>query len=593
MAYEQLATFAILAATFVLFVWGPWRYDIVALIALLTAVVAGVVPFGEAFLGFGHPAVVTVAAVLVISRALSNSGAIDYVTHYVRLVAKSPSAHVGALASLAAVLSTVMNNIAALALLIPAAVESAAKTKHSPAILLMPMSFGSILGGLVTLIGTPPNIIIASYREGVVGAPFRMFDFAPVGGAVAIVGVACVTLLLWHLIPAKRRKRVSPADLFQIEDYVTEAKVTEKSVAVGKSVRELDGLMERFDAVIVGAIRGDRRILGADRRERIQAGDVLIIEAAPKEIDKFVSTLGVTLAGTKDSKAKLLRSEDVGVIEAVVTPRSRIEGRTASAVRLRRRYGVNLLAVSRQGTPYRGRLKAFRFRVGDVLLLQGDAEMLPDVVSQLGCLPLAERRLQVGKGGQAGLTVSVFAAAILAATFGLLSVPVALAIAAVAMVLLNVVPVRELYDGIDWPVIVLLGAMIPVAGALESTGATGVIASGILGFASGLGPIFVLALVMVVTMTLSDVMNNAATAVIMAPISVGIAGQLGVNADPFLMAVAVGASCAFLTPIGHQNNALIMGPGGYAFGDYWRMGLPLEIVILVVAVPMIAWVWPL
>jgi di/tricarboxylate transporter len=593
MAYEQLATFAILAATFVLFVWGPWRYDIVALIALLTAVVAGVVPFGEAFLGFGHPAVVTVAAVLVISRALSNSGAIDYVTHYVRLVAKSPSAHVGALASLAAVLSTVMNNIAALALLIPAAVESAAKTKHSPAILLMPMSFGSILGGLVTLIGTPPNIIIASYREGVVGAPFRMFVFAPVGGAVAIVGVACVTLLLWHLIPAKRRKRVSPADLFQIEDYVTEAKVPEKSVAVGKSVRELDGLMERFDAVIVGAIRGDRRILGADRRERIQAGDVLIIEAAPKEIDKFVSTLGVTLAGTKDSKAKLLRSEDVGVIEAVVTPRSRIEGRTASAVRLRRRYGVNLLAVSRQGTPYRGRLKAFRFRVGDVLLLQGDAEMLPDVVSQLGCLPLAERRLQVGKGGQAGLTVSVFAAAILAATFGLLSVPVALAIAAVAMVLLNVVPVRELYDGIDWPVIVLLGAMIPVAGALESTGATGVIASGILGFASGLGPIFVLALVMVVTMTLSDVMNNAATAVIMAPISVGIAGQLGVNADPFLMAVAVGASCAFLTPIGHQNNALIMGPGGYAFGDYWRMGLPLEIVILAVAVPMIAWVWPL
>jgi di/tricarboxylate transporter len=593
MAYDQLATFAILAATFVLFVWGPWRYDVVALIALLTAVVAGVVPVGEAFLGFGHPAVVTVAAVLVISRALSNSGAIEYVTHHVRLIAKSPSAHVGALASLAAVLSTIMNNVAALALLIPAAVESAAKTKHSPALLLMPMSFASILGGLVTLIGTPPNIIIAHYREGVVGAPFRMFDFAPVGGAVAVVGVACVTLLLWHLIPAKRRKRVSPEDLFQIEDYVTEAKVPEKSAAVGKSVRELDEMTEKVDAVIVGLIRGDRRILGADRRERIQAGDVLIIEAAPKEIDKFVSALGLTLAGTKESKAKLLRSEDVGVAEAVVAPRSRIEGRTVGAVRLRGRYGVNLLAVSRQGTPYRGRLKAFRFRVGDVLMLQGDTEMLPDVISRLGCLPLAERRLQVGKVGQAGLTVSVFAAAILAATFGLLSVPVALAIAAVAMVLLNVVPARELYDGIDWPVIVLLGAMIPVAGALESTGATDFVAGGILGITAGLAPIAVLALVMIVTMTLSDVMNNAATAVIMAPISVGIAGQLGVNADPFLMAVAVGASSAFLTPIGHQNNALIMGPGGYEFGDYWRMGLPLEVVIVVVAVPMIMWVWPL
>ncbi len=592
MIYEQLAIFAILAATFVLFLWGPWRYDIVALTALLGAVVAGVVPFGDAFLGFGHPAVVTVAAVLVIGRALSNSGAIDYVTQHVRLVAKSPSAHVGALTSLAAALSTIMNNIAALALLIPAAVESAAKTKHSPAMLLMPMSFGSILGGLVTLIGTPPNIIVANYRNEVVGAPFGMFDFSPVGAAVALVGVTCVVLVGWHLIPAKRRKRVSAAELFQIEDYVTEATVPEDSPSVGKSVRELDEMTAKVDALIVGVIRGDRRILGTARRERIQARDVLIFEAAPKEIDQFVSTLGLNLIGTKESKTGLLRSDDVAVAEAVVTPRSRIEGRTVASIRLRRSFGVNLLAVSRQGQPFRGRLRAFQFRAGDVLLLQGDAEMLPEVISRLGCLPLAERRLLVGKGGQAGLSVSVFAAAIAAATLGLLSVPVALAIAALAMVLLNIVPVRELYDGIDWPVIVLLGAMIPVAGALQTTGATGVIAEATLELASGYSPVVVLTLLMIVTMTLSDVMNNAATAVVMAPISVGIASQLGLNPDPFLMAVAVGASCAFLTPIGHQNNTLIMGPGGYEFGDYWRMGLPLEIVILLVAVPMITWVWP-
>jgi di/tricarboxylate transporter len=593
MAVEQLTVFAILIGAVLLFLWGPWRYDIVALIALLAAVVAGVVPFADAFSGFGHPATVTVAAVLVLSRALSNSGAIDFVTRYVRRAAKNPTAHVGILSSFAAVLSTMMNNVAAAALMIPVAVESAVKAKRSPATVLMPLSFGSILGGLVTLIGTPPNIIVATYRGDVLGTPFGMFDFSPVGGAVALIGVAFVVLLGWHLIPKKRRQRLSSEDLFEIEDYVTEAKVPKGSAAVEKSVRELDEMTAEIDALIVGVIRGERRILGTARRERVRAGDVLIIESAPQEIDKFVKALGLTLVGIKGAKTKLLSSDEVAVAEAVVTARSRMEGRISADLRLRSRYGVNLLAVSRQGQPFRGRLRAFRFRAGDVLLLQGDADALPEVISTLGCLPLAERKLKVGQGHRAGLSVAIFAAAIACATAGLLSVQIALTVAAVAMVLLNIVPAREIYDSVDWPVIVLLGAMIPVAGALEATGATQAIAGAILNAAAGAPAIVVLVVVMVVTMTLSDVMNNAATTVVMAPIAVGIAYELGASPDSFLMAVAVGASCAFLTPVGHQNNTLIMGPGGYEFGDYWRMGLPLELIIVLIATPMIAWVWPL
>jgi di/tricarboxylate transporter len=492
----------------------------------------------------------------------------------------------------------------------PVAIETARKAGRSPATVLMPLSFGSILGGLVTLIGTPPNIIVAAYRGTIGEEPFAMFDFAPVGLPIAVAGVAYVALVGWRLIPASRRAAQPPEAMFDIEDYVGEARVTEDSMAVGKAVFELDGVTHESDALIVGLIRGERRIL-AVRRKRIQAGDLLLIEAAPEALGKVSAALGLALVAdpadetTDDSAAGdaaarkveprsiSLRSDDVAVSEAVVGPRSRVAGRTAETIHFRRRYGVNLLVVSRARRPYRDRLSAFRFEVGDVLLLQGDAERLPGIVSTLGCLPLAERRLHVGRPRQAGMATGIFAAAILTADSGLVSFPVALALAAAAMVVANIVPARELYDDIDWPVVVVLGTLIPVGGALESTGATGLIPGAILSIAGDASAVVVLTLLMVVTMTLSDVMNNAATAVVAAPVGVAIAAQLGVSPDPFLMAVAVGASCAFLAPIGHQNSTLIMGPGGYRFGGYWRVGLPLEIIIVAMGVPLILWAWPL
>jgi len=597
MSFDQVFLLALLVAVLALFVWGRLRYDIVAFVALLAATLAGTVPFGAMFSGFGHPATVTVALVLIVSRGLQNSGAIQSI---VRLVPSggSVSGQVGALAGVGGVLSAMMNNVGALALLMPAALQAAAKTARSPALLLMPLSFGSILGGLITLIGTPPNIIVAAIRRDMSGESFTMFDFTPVGGAVAAAGIAFVALVGWRLVPESRRAKMSARELFEIEAYLSEAVVGEKSPLIGRSLDEADDLAAEQDAVLLALIRGDRRIDHGHSRETILAGDVVVLETGPDALSAVHHALKLHPADIVKKRQKevalpVTESGDIALTEAVVLPRSDIAGRTPEALRLRRRYGVNLLAVSRQGQPFRGRLRDFRFRPGDVLLLEGDPERLPSVIGALGCLPLAERGLQIQRRHRGFLAIGIFAVAVAAAGFGLLALPAAFAVAVGLMVVLNIVPPREVYDAVDWPVIVLLGAMIPIGGALESSGATMLIAGGLVKLSAGLPVWAILGLLLIITMTLSDVMNNAATAVVMAPISVGIAERLAVNPDSFLMAVAVGASCAFLTPIGHQNNTLILGPGGYRFGDYWRMGLPLEVIIVIVAVPMLLWIWPL
>jgi len=593
MNQEQVAIFSILAGILALFAWGRLRYDVVAFMGLILCVLIGLVPVQDAFSGFSHPATITVAMVLILSRGLANSGVVDLIVGPLMFTVKRVSLHVAMLSGVSAVFSTVINNVGALALLMPVGIESSAKAKRSPAVILMPMSFASILGGLVTLIGTPPNIIIANFRTDVRGEPFAMFDFSPVGGVVAVAGVAFIALAGWRMIPEKRRARVTGEELIAIDDYITELGVPKDSELIGVPLRELDQRAEKFDVEIVGMIRDKRRILAALRHEKINSEDILIVKAGPQELDKFVTDTKLELVGAGKEKASLLRSEDTTIMEAVVQSSSRMEGRTFTSLRLKNRYGIHLLGVSRQGTPILRRLPQVRFRGGDVVLLQGDSESLAELILSLGCLPLAKRRLNLGAGKKAGLAMGVFAAAIVATTMGLASLQIALSVAAITMVVFNIVPVRNVYKEIDWPAVVLLGAMIPVGMSLESTGGTRLIAESILGLGASLAPALILALVLIVTMTLSDVMNNVATAVVMAPVAVSIAGQLGVNVDPFLMAVAVGASCAFLTPIGHQNNTLIMGPAGYRFGDYWRMGLPLEILIVVLSVPMILVVWPL
>jgi len=590
LSFDQIFLLILLAAVLVLFVWGRWRYDVVALGAMLLTALVGIVPTEEVFLGFGHAATLTVAMVLIISRGLQNAGVVDLMAEHVLRPLKSTAGHVGLLSSVGAALSAVMNNVGALALLMPAAIRSAAAAKRPPASILMPLSFASILGGMVTLIGTPPNIIIAAVRQETMGAPFGMFDFTPVGGCVAVIGVLFVSFVGWRLIPKKRRARLSAAELFQIEDYVIEASVAEGSPVVGKRIREVDAEVEEKKAILLGVVRNERRLDMRAGTRALRAGDILLLEAAPEALQKLLADWSLeTVGACKPGEP----ASDVTLAEAVVPPRSAVLGRTPASLRLRRRFDVNLLAVSRASEPFRGRLRSFRFRGGDVVLLEGDAANLPETIAALGLLPLAERDLRVGRPRRALLAGGMFLLAIVAASVGLLGLPVALGVAALAMVLAGLVPLREMYDTVDWPVIVLLGAMIPVGHALQVTGTTDLIASSLVDAAAGFPPALILAIILVVTMTLSDVINNAATAVVMAPIAVTVATQLGVNPDAFLMAVAIGASSAFLTPIGHQNNTLILGPGGYRFGDYWRMGLPLEVLIVLVAVPLLLVVWPL
>jgi di/tricarboxylate transporter len=587
---DQITLFALLFFVFTFLVWGRWRYDLVAFVALLAAILTGLVPSSEAFAGFGHPAVVIIALVLIVSRGLSNSGAIELLARYFVSGTRKLAAHISIMSSLAAILSAIMNNVAALALLMPLDIQAAAKAERSPALSLMPISFASILGGMITLIGTPPNIVIAEFRNDALGTPYRMFDFAPVGLACAIVGVIYVTLIGWRLLPKERKAEDSGKELFDLADYIAELSVPEECKIIGKRVRELDQEARKSDVEIFGVIRKGRRMPGLARMVEIKAGDILVVEGDPESIEDAIGRFGLEYVGAGKGA---LEEEDLVLHEVVVPESSGLVGRTAKSYRLLYRYRVALVGVSREGRRFREGVAKLKIRAGDVLLLLGGDERLGDVVGRLGLLPLADRGQRVIQRDKAGWAVGLFAAAIILASIGVVYLPIALGCVAAAYVFLNIVPVREVYDSVEWPVIILLGSMIPIGAALQSTGGTTLIAESIVGIAAGQSPVVVLTLLIVVTMTLSDVMNNTATAVIAAPIAIEIAALLGVNPDPFLMGVAVAASCAFLTPIGHKNNTLIMGPGGYRFGDYWRMGLPLEIIIIAIAVPAIVTFWPL
>lgn len=610
MTYDQMTIIAILAATVVLFLWGRYRHDVVAMAALLACVIAGLVPSSSAFSGFGHPAVITVACVLILSSALQSTGVVDGLVRAVLPEAAGPILAIAALTGLAAVLSGFMNNVGALALLMPVAIQIADRLLLPPGKILMPLAFGSILGGMTTLIGTPPNLIVSGFRAELSGTSFSMIDFTPVGAPVAVVGLVFLALIGWRLVPSRPRKG---PDSFDTGAYFTEARVPEKSKAAGMTLREIEAALN-VDAQVVGLIRNERRIAAPNPIREVKGGDILIIEAEPDALAETLSRLELKLeedVRTSDGTDEVgvsgpakrsdgnidplaaIQSGDVVLMELAVRPFAEIVGRSATDINLRKLFGINLLAIAREGNRSTVRLRSMPMLAGDVLLMQGTPEAISDFANHFGCLPLAARPLRIPNQRKAILASAIMLAAIGGAALGLAPASVSFTAGAVAVVVAGVLPVRRLYDAIDWPVITLLAALIPVAGAMASTGAADIIANGMLTGLAGGSTVVALVLILVITMILSDFMNNAATAAVMCPIALGTAQQLGVNTDPFLMAVAVGASCAFLTPIGHQNNTLILGPGGLRFGDYWRLGVPLEILVLLVGVPLILFVWPL
>jgi len=635
---DSTLVFIVLGLTLAAFVWGRFRYDLVALSALLGSVLLGLVPGEEAFQGFGHPAVITVAAVLVLSRGFERSGVVDVIAEQVLKVGERLFLQLAALTGTVVVLSGFMNNVGALALLLPVAMRLAREHDTSPSLLLMPLAFGSLLGGLTTLIGTPPNIIIASYRGSVTGETFGMFSFSPVGAVVALAGLAFILLIGWRLVPLRAGKASTEA-MFDTANYLVELRVGEESKANGLTLRELHQELEETIPVLA-VVRDESRRAGHTFFGVLREGDILLMEAGPEEMKLLEDKAGLSLGkdaedeeqkekeeaekektekekdqgGNKDqdeekdknknknkkkkkNKSKKDKSgvdtEGLQLVEAVVRADSMMVNHTVTQLRLHNQFGLHLVAVARDGGRLKQRLREIRFRPGDVLLLQGGESELAESLATLGCLPLAKRDLNLGQPRLLLVSLGIFAAAILAILLGVLPAAVALSSAALVSLLVGVLPLREGYQAIDGPVIVLLGAMIPVGQALETSGGAALIAEAMLVWGTEWPVVVTLIGLFVLTMMLSDIVNNAAAAVLMAPIAASLARGFEVSLDPFLMAVAVSASCAFLTPIGHQSNTLVMGPGGYRFGDYWRMGLPLEVVVVAVAIPMILLVWPL
>ncbi len=667
MDQSQAAILIIIAVSVLAFLWGRWRHDMVAVATLLACVAIGLVPGDEAFSGFGHPAVVTVACVLILSRVLQMSGAIDGLTRGLLPQHAGPTMTIAALTGLGAVLSAFMNNVGALALLMPVAVQISKKQKLPPGRVLMPLAFGSILGGMTTLIGTPPNLIVSGFRAETGAGSFAMFDFTPVGLAVAAAGVAFVALVGWRLVPSRQRPGVEG---FDIGAYLTEVVIPEGSRTVGLRVSEISEELDQ-DGQVVGMSRNDFRVNSPNRGRMLEAGDVLIIEAEPELLPRILSQFelklpadvalepagatgdqradghpgvghGQTTDGAGDVSETLLehadaargevpagegpqkpppesaganeagngedskkaggksrrhgKKVDIGEViltELVVRPDASLVGRSAAELQLRTRFSINLLALGRKGEELLRRLRSVPLRAGDVLLMQGPPDAIMSFAQSYGCVPLAERELRIPDRRRAWLSALIMAAVVGGAALGLVPAAISFAAGVLACLALRVTSPRTVYDAIDWPVIVLLAALIPVAGAMASTGAADVVAGLLLEHIARGHAVIGLALILMVSMTLSDFMNNAATAAVMCPVAISAALQLDARPDPFLMAVAIGSSCAFLTPIGHQNNTLILGPGGFHFGDYWRLGLPLEILVVAISVPMLLLVWPL
>jgi di/tricarboxylate transporter len=587
MTLAQGLAFAIVVAMMALFAWGRWRYDLVAVVALLAGVIVGVVPPDQAFKGFSDDIVIIVGSALIVSAAVARSGVIERVARALGLYLVTIHRQIVALVGSVTLLSAFVKNVGALAMFMPIAFQLARRTGTSPSSLLMPMSFGALLGGTVTLVGTSPNIIVSRVREQLLGEPFGMFDFTPVGAGIAIAGFLFL-VFGWRLLP-DRKSAASMDTAFNLEGYATEVMVPEDSPAAGVTVKALEELGEG-EIEVITIIRGATRRYEPPGNMVIKPGDILILQGAPASLERVVALEKLQLTREGKSHEIDTPSDEIGIMEAVIMPDSKLVGGSVGQLKLFDRHAVNLLAVSRKGG-ITHRLRGVKLRAGDVVVIRGNLAAMPETLGELHCLPLAGRDLRIGRKASL-VPILVLATAMGLVAFNVVSVAIAFFGAAVVLLLVQSLSLREAYDAIEWPILIMLGALIPVSDALHSTGGTDLIAAWLSHAAAALPPMGALALLLAAAMAVTPFLNNAATVLVMAPIAASFAGRLGYNPDPFLMAVAIGAACDFLTPIGHQCNTLVMGPGGYHFGDYWRLGLPLSLIVLALGVPLITFFWP-
>ncbi|MBP1882368.1 SLC13 family permease [Sinorhizobium mexicanum] len=591
MTAEQSLSFLVIGAMMVFFIWDRFRYDIIACSALMLAVAVGIVPFNRAFAGFSDDIVIIVGSALIVSAGVARSGVVDAAIQRFLPDLTSVRAQLALLVVTVTVLSAFIKNIGALAIMIPVAFQFARRSGVQPSVFLMPMAFGSLIGGLMTQVGTSPNVVVSRMRQDLTGESFTMFDFTPVGASLALVG-AVFLLFAYRLVPERKSQQVSVNQAIEITDYTSEAVVAAGSPMIGKPLVNLVKLGDGGAVVIAIFRRGTHLAPLPDAI--IEADDILLLEGGPAALDRIVSQAKLRISGDRSpASANGKTPADIEAIEAVIASGSPLIGMSAQRLALFNNHNINLLAVSRQGERLKQRLGSIRLQAGDIVVLQGTRRDLPAFLQDFGCLPLAQREILLGTIRRATVPLLVLAAAMGSTAVGVVPVPVAFFAAALAMVVFRVIPLRDVYRAVDGPILVMLAALIPVSDTLRTTGGSDLIAGWLSGIAASLPPAGALALILIAAMAVTPFLNNAATVLVMAPIAASFATALGYKPDAFLMAVAIGAGSDFLTPIGHQCNTLVMGPGGYRFSDYPRLGLPLSIVIVLVAVPMLMWVWPL
>jgi len=590
MTTPQYLSIALLVAMMAMFVWGRFRYDITAMLALLAGLALGIVKPKEAFTGFSDDIVIIVGSALVISAAVQRSGMIERALALIAGRVTRIRTQLFVLTASVGVTSALVKNVGALAMLMPAAFQMAKKNKASPSVFLMPMSFASLLGGLMTLVGTSPNIIVSRVRQDMVGQPFRMFDYFPTGFGLLVIGLIFLRFG-YRLLPRDRRGVPTMGEALDIKDYVTEVTIGEGSPVIDETV---DQFTDRHDGdvTVTSVMRAGMR---SEPRPwmTLRQGETLILGGEPDVLERVIATNKFALAGSERDVPEDRKDDEVGVIEAVIATNSPLIGRTASRMQLQRRLGINLIAVSREGERLTHRLGGTVLRAGDVIVLQGPLSLLPERLAELGALPLAERALRLGNSGRGVLPVAILALAMIATATGYVPVAVAFFAAAALILAIGALPLAEAYASVEWPILIMLGALIPVSDTLRTTGASQILATWLAHVAASLPPWGAVALILVAAMAVTPFLNNAATVLVMAPIAAVFAHDLGYRPEAFLIATAMGAGCDFLTPIGHQCNTLVFGPGGYKFGDYARLGAPLSLLVVLFGTPLILMVWPL
>lgn len=589
-AHQKWIACILIGITFFGFLWGKIRYDVIALGSLLAFVLFKIIPIRDTFSGFSHPAVITVAAVLVLSRAIADTGVTNYATKHLIRFADRPSVLIFLLAGLVAALSGIMNDVGALALVLPIALQISNRYKIAPSLLLMPLAFASLLGGTMTVIGTPPNLIISHYRAEIGIGEFGMFDFLPVGIVVTVVGLIYISVLGWRFLP--ERKHSSGQSQFETDAYIIEMRILPQGKLENKSITQMIEI-SKANIRVVALMRGARRLIDPVSTEILMENDTLLIEGQPDDIKSLQSLTGLVFATSKIQDSKQAQSKNQETIEAIINPGARIAERILSDLNLRQDYGVNVLGISRQGATIRQRLSKVILKPGDILIIQGDPNTLAESLQAIGCLPLAERANKIKPSSKLIPTLSIFAIAVGLVVFKVLPAHISFPLAVFALLSTHIMSLKTAYASIEGSLIILLGCFITVGKALEATGITSILVNWLVEVFSGAPGFVMIGLILLCAMLLTDVINNSATAVILAPIAVGIAQTLGHNVDPYLMAVCIGCSCAFNTPIGHHSNTLVMGPGGYKFGDYWKMGLLLDALLLVTVTPALIYFWPL